>query len=215
MTTRATQGRSETGGDCTCKVGMLERKHGLEGMDQELLEYWTADRDERLSLRDLAEYFNKEVLKATLAESGIVPVRREVDTWYRLLTDDDVTSGSRTQIRNQLEDQGVDTGKLTDEFVSYQTINRHLKNCLEGSREEPEESDDEHVRRRVQYLYGFESKLKSIVTDTLEKLDRAGRITLSDFVVRVNINLICSNCGTHYSLPDIVENKGCGCEREE
>lgn len=50
----------------TCKVARVIREYDLEGLGDELEHGWTADGDNRTSLRGLATYFNERVLDAAL-----------------------------------------------------------------------------------------------------------------------------------------------------
>lgn len=97
---------------------MLE-KYGLEGLGDYLVERWTAERaDERLSLRALAREFNIRLLESRLAAVGEEPIEGTVESYYEALTDDEVSSGMRTQVRRRLEQAGIDVDELKDEFVS-------------------------------------------------------------------------------------------------
>lgn len=204
-------GEDDIESGCTCKVGRIQQKYSIPNLDDELVAYWTAP-DDRMSLRELAEYFNRAVLEAAVAERGSVPLPEEVDTWYDLLADPDVISSSRTQVHRELQRRGVDVEAVLDDFVSYQSINRHLKNCRGVDRDDPEETDAEYVDRRMQSVYALENKLKAILTSTLEQLDRSGRIALSEFAVTINVTIVCSSCNRSHTLADVVETGGCDCE---
>lgn len=52
--------------------------YSLQGMGAELERRWTAEGDERSSLRDLAEYFNTEMLTTVLSRDGEPPPHGEV-----------------------------------------------------------------------------------------------------------------------------------------
>lgn len=201
--------------ECTCKVGRVLDKYSIEHLDQELVDLWTADPDERQSLRELAAYLNRAILREAAHEAGLNPVEEMVDTWYRILTDEDQSSGSETQVRLQLERDGVDVDEVTGDFVSYQTINRHLKQCRGAERAARDETDEENIRRRVQSIYALENKIIAVANDILEQLHNTGRISLSNFEIFVSITIRCSECGTHHNISDIVENKGCHCTDSE
>ena len=91
------------------KVARLIDRYGLDGLGDELERRWTADGQARLSLRDCAELFNKRVLEAVLVEAELNALRRDVETTYEQLTDEEVTAGVRTETRNRLAREGVDT----------------------------------------------------------------------------------------------------------
>lgn len=200
---------------CECKVGRNLQKYALDRLNTELTESWTAPKEERSSLRELADYFNRQVLQAAAEEAGLNPVDEMVETWYTLLTNDESNSGSKTEIRWQLEQDGLDVDQVTADFVSYQTINRHLKQCHELERETDDETDSQNVRRRVQSIYALENKISAVTNDILGQLHRSGRISLRNFEVFVDINILCSDCGAHHNISDIVENQGCQCDMSD
>lgn len=186
--------------------------YSLEASDEEIVDRWVGDGTDRMSLRDLAAFFNKKVLCAAVRESQLGLVDEEIDTMYTLLTDCDVSDESRSQVRSQLRDGGIDPDELLDDFVSYQTVNRHLKQCNDVKRDSETETDDQYVRRRVQKIYALENKLDAVTNDILEQFDTTGRISLSDFETSIDVHVRCSNCGAQHRVGDIVENNGCLCE---
>jgi hypothetical protein len=115
-------GNGSTGGTET-KVGRL-----IDGYDlgpeygAELEAAWTDDGVERKSLRDLAEEFNRKLLAAAMSGAGMSTLDGEVDNIFRLLTEDDVTAGTRTDARSRLERNGIDVDQLERDFVTYQAI---------------------------------------------------------------------------------------------
>jgi hypothetical protein len=109
------------------KVARLIGEYGLgEEFGDELERRWTADGDERESLRDLADAFNRRLLESALTAAGASTVSGEASNLYRLLTGDDVSSGMRTEARARLERDGVDVDQLERDFVTYQAIRAHL-----------------------------------------------------------------------------------------
>lgn len=197
---------------CECKLGTVMATYSIEGVDEDIVDRWVGDGSDHMSLRELAEYFNLQVLRAAIRESDLQFVDEEIRTIYTLLTDNDVSGQTREQVRSQLEAGSIDLDSLTDDFVSYQTVNRHLKKCHEVKREAETETDDQYVRRRVQKIYALENKLDAVTNDILDQLDTTGRISLSDFETDVDVQVRCSNCGAHHNVVDIVENQGCLCE---
>jgi hypothetical protein len=83
--------------DARSKVARLIEEYELGGIGEEFERRWTREED-RSSLRDLADEFNRRLLRAALERTGDAPLDGEVDNLYRLLTGDDVTSGVRQQI---------------------------------------------------------------------------------------------------------------------
>lgn len=86
-------------------------------LGDELVVRWTA-KDNRMSLRDLADYFNKQLLKSQLDQQRVDMLPGEIDNMYTLLTDEDVTSGTRIQAENRLSEHDVNVEDLRSDFVS-------------------------------------------------------------------------------------------------
>jgi DNA-binding transcriptional ArsR family regulator len=114
----------------SCKIKRSAAAYDLLAEAERLEEYWTRDV-ERYSLRDLAAHFNHHLLRAAMERAGLSSLNGEIENTYRLLTDDDVSRGMRTQARNRLQKQGIDVEQLQSDFVSYGTVRRHLKRCLD------------------------------------------------------------------------------------
>lgn len=202
----------DVSGRCDCKLGSVMTRYSIEDLNEDIVNRWMGEGADRMSLRELADFFNIQVLRAAIRESELQLVDQEVETIHTLLTDSDVSDGTRQQVRSQLEAGSIDPDSLTDNFVSYQTVNRHLKKCHSVKRDAEPEPDEQHVRRRVQYIYALENELDAVTNDILEQLDTTGRISLSDFETTIDVQVRCSNCGAHHNVVDIVENQGCLCE---
>jgi hypothetical protein len=138
----------------------------MTGIGAELESRWTAENDRRMSLRDLADYFNREVLAAVLADTDAQPFDGEVENTYRVLTDDDVRSASRTRARRRLEREGVDVDELKSSFVTYQAIRSYLK-TERGAEYSPKTPSVADRRRTIQQLQG---RLQSVTESKLEGL---------------------------------------------
>jgi hypothetical protein len=85
------------------KVARLIDEHGFGDIGIELERRWTAEGDERMSLRDLADYLNRRLLATAMEEHGMQPLDGEVENVYRLLTANDVSDADRTRVRRRLE----------------------------------------------------------------------------------------------------------------
>ncbi|WP_276256551.1 rod-determining factor RdfA [Halomontanus rarus] len=214
-TTSRTQGEgSLEESNCSCKIGRVLRAYSLEGFNTELETRWTADGEEHLSLRELETHLNKNIFREELNSKNISFLDKELEIWYSILTGEDPDNTTQIPIKRRLERQGVDVDQVVNDFVSYQTINRHLKKCLEVEQKARDETDVQYIRRRVQQIYALENKLQTIIYDSLTQLDETGRISLNDFDVILDSNVICSNCGAHHTISDIVVNQGCKCDSQ-
>jgi len=95
------------GARCSCKVGRNARAYGLEGFDARLRERHAGGA----SLRDLERFVNETLLHRAL-EAADADVIGDVASVYEALTDEDVSAGCRTEVRERLSQAGVDVEAL-------------------------------------------------------------------------------------------------------
>jgi hypothetical protein len=192
----------------SCKIDRTAAAYDLTGEAKRLAEYWTRD-DKRYSLRELAVYFNQQLLRASMKQAGLDPLDGEVENTYRLLTDEEVSQGTRTQARNRLHRHGIDIERLQSNFVSYGTVRRHLKGCL-GAEREPDGPDDP-AETGIQRVAALQNRTVAVTESTLSQLASAGELAAGDIGVFVDVTVSCSECGTHASIREYIEAKGCDC----
>ena len=189
------------------KVARLITEHDMTGLGAELEDRWTAENDRRMSLRDLADYFNRELLAAVLAETDAQPLDGEIENTYRVLTDDDVRGASRTRARRRLEREGVDVDELESSFVTYQAVRSYLttERGVEYSPTTPSIADR---RRTIQQLQG---RLQSVTESKLDGLADE-EVTLGEFRTLVTVRVVCEDCGARYEVGDLLDRGGCDCK---
>lgn len=189
------------------KVARLINEYDLEGLGAELEQLWTA-RENRRSLRDLADYFNKNLLEATLEEASVQFVDGELENTYRLLTDDEVNSADRTRIRRRLERDEVDVDKLDSNFITYQAIRSYLKD-YRGVEYTPDETDPiEREKNNIEQLRG---RMTSVTDGKLKQLRKDDQIILGQFRTLANIQVICEDCSTQFDVVELLDQGGCEC----
>lgn len=192
------------------KVARLIDDYGLDGIGAELEHLWTAEEDRR-SLRDLADYFNQQILTQALEAANIQHLDGEVENTYRLLTDDDISSAESTRVQRRLERDGVDVDTLTDDFVTYQAIRTYLKDHR-GAEYTPAETDPlEREKTNVQKLRG---RMVSVTEGKLEQLRDNEELPLGDFRTIAEIQVICEDCNTQYDVLELLDRGGCECSNE-
>lgn len=190
------------------KVARLVAEYDLEGLGAELEARWTAeDPDERWSLRDLAAYFNRQLLREAMVEAGVQTVDGEVDNVYRLLTDDDVRPADRTRARRRLEREGVDVEALESDFVSYQAIRTYLK----SHRDAEYAPDRDRVASATTTVQQLRNRTTAVVESKLDQL-RDEELTLGDVRVITDVRVVCQDCGAQYDAVDLFDRGGCDCE---
>jgi len=193
------------------KVARLISRYDLpESVGERLESAWTAGGARRKSLRTLADQFNRRLLSEAMADAGVSTVEGEAENFYRLLTDDEVSSGSRIEARRQLEERGVDVDGLTDDFVSYQAIRHYLTEVREAEYDDepsdPVETTDERVSR-------LRSRLQSVTEDGLDRLRNSGALRLGEHRVFVDVDVLCEDCDAQYGVAELLRRGGCDCER--
>ena len=203
--------KSGTAGAPSCKLDRVIDEYELGRVAENLPNYWTRE-DERYSLRGLADYVNQAILRTAMDRAGLNPLDGEVENTYRLLTDDEVSQGVRTQAHSRLDRGGVDVDAVEGDFVSYQTVNRHLKECLGVERASTERSDSDRVDSGAQRIAALRNRTVAVAENTLDQLRSTGALALGDPDVYVDVTVTCTDCGTHATVRELIDDGGCGCE---
>lgn len=193
------------------KIARLIEEYELRGLGEELEERWTRS-DNRSGLRQLAGYVNRELCKAVLAQNGVNPLEGETENTYRLLTDEDVSSGVRTQTRNQLEQQGIDVEKLEGDFVSKQAIHTYLTKYREAEPPDDNSTATERRDRKINTIDRLRQRLINVTERSLEDLFNTDSIHIGDYNVVVTIRIHCRDCETRYSARELFTAGSCECE---
>ena len=181
-----------------------------ESFGDQLEILWTADRQHRLSLRDLAGFFNRQLLETAMTATDMSTVDSEIDNLYRLLTADDVSSGMRLEARTRLERNGIDIDQLERNFVSYQAIRSYLTEYRDAEYEGTSDADRiENVTNTIQRL---RSRLHSVTEGSLEQLRDTKHLSLGEFRLFINIDVLCEDCGAQYDVLNLLERGGCDCD---
>lgn len=192
------------------KVARVIDDYDLEGMGERLERSWLGEGEPERSLRALADHFNRSVLEARMRDAGMNPLDGEVDNMYRLLTDDDVSGGSRTEARRRLEQHGIDIEELEADFVSYQAIRTYLTAYRDA--EYDGEQDSTRTDSVIQTIQRLQSRTRSVAERSLDQLRETDRISLGTFRLFIEISVLCEECDTQYELVDLLKRGGCDCE---
>lgn len=192
---------------CTCKVGRVAVRRGLDDIDRDLVARRTRT-DGRASLRDLTSYFNQEVLRTAMVGAGMAPLAGEVENTYRLLTDDSVGSGNRTRAQRRLERTGVDVDAIHGDFVSHPTLGRHLRECLDLS-EPTDENPTSTTRERISKM---QSRSEAVIRNAVDGLADKDEVRHGDLTVVVDARVLCESCGTQHPIESFLDRGGCDCD---
>jgi hypothetical protein len=192
------------------KVSRLIDEHDLQGLGAELEQLWTADEDRR-SLRDLATYFNQQILKRALDAANVQQLDGELENTYRLLTDDDVADPEVTRVQRRLEREGVDVESLRRDFVTYQAIRTYLTKHR-GAEYTPAETDPiEREQTNIQKLLG---RMVSVTENKLEQLRNSDELTIGEFRTLGDLQVVCEDCNTQFSVLELLDRGGCHCSEQ-
>lgn len=191
------------------KVGRVLPKYGLGDLHDELPSRWLGDGRDAQSLRDLATEINVAILDEAMNDAGFDPLEGEVRNAYRLLTDDDVSAGMRTQQRNQLEHEGIDVDALTSDFVTHQAVYTYLVDALGVSKER--DGSDVSVEAHHERINRLRGRTEVVAQDSLDALRSANELTLGDNDVVVDVQVYCHDCGSQSDISTLLERSGCEC----
>lgn len=193
------------------KVQRVIDEYELNGMGDRLEADWTGENGTQHSLRDLADVFNRAVLRAALEQAGVASLDGEIENTYRLLTDDSVSRGVRIETKNSLEREGISIEELEKDFVTHQAIHTYLTKHR-GVEYKSSESETDQVKKSGDTIQRLRTKTSAVTETTLTNLVNTERLTLGDFDVFVDIRVLCDTCGQSYTVEDLLENGGCECE---
>ncbi|WP_302081849.1 rod-determining factor RdfA [Salinibaculum rarum] len=202
----------DTGGEtpCSCKVSTVATDCGLDDVHAELRQAW--ERSDGKSVRELAAEFNRRVLSAAFADAGRLPIDGELDNLYRVLTDDDVDEGSRTRAREQLRQDGIDVEAVEERFISHQTLYRHLVNCLDADQETATRTDAERIETWETRLRALQNRTENVISQAISQLRNSETIEIGSYDVLLDVNVLCEDCGTFYTLSEFLDERACECQ---
>jgi hypothetical protein len=191
------------------KVQRVIQSYELAGFGSELEHAWTATNPkERESLRDLAMRLNKRILESALHDAGETTLEGEVENTYHLLTNDEVSPGDQKRAKRQLERKGIDAAALVSDFVSYQAIRTYLKDYRDA---QPGTAEPDRRESAVETIQRLRSRLIAVAEDRLRGLQSAGRISVGDFRVILDFQIMCEDCGTQKEFTSFIRQGGCNC----
>lgn len=194
------------------KVERLLDEWDMDGVGDQMEAYWLGTGEEQLSLRKLAEWFNRRLLERALNESDESYVDGEVENMYRLLTSEDVSRGVKVEVETRLEQAGIDVDQLQQSFVSHQSVYTYLTKVRGVSR--PDDTTDEsQIEKTESAIQRLISRTKAVIEKNLQSLRDTGRISLGEFSIFVDINVYCHDCDSQLNVQELLSERGCDCEQ--
>lgn len=207
---------------CSCKVGRVASKLGLDDIDEELPARWLGEDDlERHGVRTLAEYFNKKVFRAAVRRSDADIMDSQADYFFKVLMadpsegepDNNVTKAEREELVSELKQKGVDVEKLENNFfISYQSIHNHLTKCLDVSAPTNKKSPEETLESDKDTIRQMGAKQEQIGEAMLKRNLDLDDEQLEKFDVSDQITVRCDECGYKKPLLQMLDEDGCYCE---
>jgi len=193
------------------KVRRIIEHDELDELETELAARWRGDGYERESLRELADRFNERVLAARMQQAGLNPLDGEAANTYRLLTDEEVSAGMRTQARRRLERAEIDTDALSRDFASHQAIHTYLTKDLEIEPPNETKSAEKRLEQDRKTIQRLESRLEAVTDNTLGRLNAAGQLSIGEYAVLVDVEVFCEECGQQYEISELLAAGSCDC----
>lgn len=178
----------------------------LAGLGEQLAAEWTSDEN-RASLRELADRFNKAVLRAAIEPAGSTVQEEDIDRYYRALTDEQAGSGEEIRARRDLERAGVDVDTVQEDFVSHQAVH----NFLQSEQGVTYDAETDTVAARTETLRRLQGRVRAVAESAIVTLGNAGKVSVGDVTVYVDIRVYCADCGTERSIFELFERGGCEC----
>lgn len=191
----------------TNKVDRAIETYDLDGLGGELERLWLGEGVEQHSTRDLADLFNRRILASAIEESDVFTLSGDIERAYENLTGDD--AGDRAHVRSRLEQNGVDVDGLLSDFVSHQTIYRYLTD-LRGV-ERPEKTDEERIEAATDTIQRMRGRTTAVTEQTIESLRTNGNVSVGEFDVLNDLQVLCRDCGRSYDVVAFLERGECDC----
>ncbi|ADE04755.1 rod-determining factor RdfA [Haloferax volcanii] len=196
------------------KIERIANRYGLDGLGDDLVDAWLGDGRAQRSLRELEGDVNKRLIRAALDEAGAHVLDGEAENFYRLLTGDDVTAGSRTDARNTLRERGVDVEQLEADIISYQSVYNYLKRHRNVEREDDDDDETDATEAGLATIRKLRSRLRTVTIDVVDRLVKAERVFIGAYEVEVDIRVTCTDCDTRMTPTALLSSGHCDCERE-
>jgi hypothetical protein len=194
---------SENGDEPCCKITRVARAHHIRDVDTKLLQ----QREQGASLRELAIFFNKQVLSNAL-DRATQEVIGDAETIYEVLMDEDTDRAREAELRSKLARYNVDIDDVQRDFISHQTVRNHLNGCREIDTERESTLTIEGGQKTIEWA---QARSEGVIEQTIERLRNAGEVADTQTEVTQSVRVACSACGQSYRIDAFLEQGGCSC----
>lgn len=191
-----------------CKVDFVIDRYdltppesGYETIDEYLVARWTGDGNrDAIGYQQLTTEFNKRVLKVVYERNGRETIGTRLESEFEALTGDDDLL--RQEVADDLATNGIDADAVLDDMVSWSTMRRHIKECLEAEKETTQSTSNWELESidiaRNQVAEKASKALRSL--STKEALPDG-----HEAEVDVQIKLSCPECPTRVPMEDAID----------
>lgn len=190
------------GGSPRSKVARVIELYELDGIGDELEERWLATDDQGMSLRELATYFNKQVLEAALEDSEMSLIEANVPTLYDQLAGDEVSSADQTRVERRLDREGIDVDAVTSDFVTHQSMHTYLRSYRDVS--QPEASHQDRREAALKRIQKLQDRSAAVTEDAVKSLQRHGIVPDGEVDVLVDLQVIYTQSGEQHDVFDLL-----------
>jgi hypothetical protein len=193
--------------DCGCKVDRVAEAYGLRSLDERIIRR----REQKdYSLRDLESYVNGRVLGSAMGAAGMDVLDGQAEDFC------DRLRGEGDELRHQearrhLTDAGVDVDEVIQDFVSYQTVRKHLNECLDISTSREYTPNSRKSRNRIGAM---RARVQNVTERIVERFRTHDALEMGgEHEAVVSVKIRCSSCDGVYHPGVLLEEGGCECSK--
>ena len=181
------------------KLSRIIRKYDLHGLGDELESYWVGNGPNK-SLRDLADFVNFKILDQALRQNGVTLDRDHVKTLSKQLDSDTIPLTA-----HDLNNRGIDTKEIKEDFISYQTVHNYLCKVRDVEYKAETASKSE----RINALRKLHQRVETVNRQTVKRLSSRDQLSGQSPSIDMDIKAECPNCGVATNLLIYLQNGGC------
>lgn len=190
------------------KVSRVIDRYNLTNTGEELEKLWTADSEKRMSLRELADHLNKQIIESALSNAGVETLPGEIESIYSALRGDETSVGVQKEVRGRLDRTGVGSATLEKDLVSYQSIRTYL---IQERGVEYETDAGDPRQSALEQIQRLRGRLRAVTEQRIDTMVDSGELSLGDYNLLVDVQVYCEDCGRQYSIDELFEGDGCDC----